>query len=181
MTRKAVFLDRDGVLNRSFLRNGIQTPPRRLEEVEILPGVPESLRRLRRAGWVLVVVTNQPDVARGLLRQETVDQINARLRAELDLDDIRVCPHDDADNCECRKPKPGMMLAASRELGLDLSRSYMVGDSWRDLQAGRQAGCWVALVTASPDLPGDVRPDVHVGSLAEAADWILSRERSEEG
>lgn len=180
MTRRAVFLDRDGVLNRAFLQDGVVTPPRSLAELEILPGVPEALRRLRRAGWTTVVVTNQPDVARGLLQREVLKEINARLQSELELDDFRVCMHDDADHCECRKPKPGMLLAAAGELGLDLSGSYMIGDSWRDAQAGRRAGCRVALIADPSTVLSDVRPDARVGSLAEAAEWILSRDQAEE-
>lgn len=179
IAHKAVFLDRDGVLNRALVRQGILTPPRRLDEVEILPGVPQALHRLHRAGMRLIVVTNQPDVARGSLSRETVEQLHARLRSELPLDDIRVCYHDDHDKCDCRKPKPGMLLAAARDFGLDLAASYMVGDTWRDVQAGRQAGCKVALIEQGYHPEGDVQPHTRVSSLAEAAEWILHSEHLE--
>src|SRR5580700_6019682 len=136
---RAVFLDRDGVLNRAFLQGGVPSPPRGPDEVEILPGVAEACRLLRRAGYVLIVVTNQPDVARGRQRREVVDAINQVVRRAVDVDDVRVCFHDDVDACSCRKPAPGLLLEAGREWQIDLSSSFMVGDRWRDIEAGRRA------------------------------------------
>src|SRR3990172_6964226 len=113
MTRRAVFLDRDGVINRTIVRNGRPHPPSNLSELEILPGVPEALMRLRAAGFRLIVVTNQPDVARGMQTRETVEAIHAALKAQLALDEVRVCYHDDSDHCFCRKPAPGLLLDAA--------------------------------------------------------------------
>ena len=116
--RRAVFLDRDGVLNRAFLHaDGKSHPPASPQQLEILPGVMDVCQSLRRAGFLLIVVTNQPDVARGTQRREVVEAINLELRRQLPLDDIRVCYHDEADNCPCRKPKPGMLLEAGFGLG----------------------------------------------------------------
>ncbi len=136
----AVFLDRDGVLNRALLEKGHAHPPATLDEVEILPGVPEALQALKARGYWLIVVTNQPDVARGRQSRAMVEAINARLQERLPLDEVRVCYHDDADDCECRKPRPGMLLRASRQLDIDTTQSILVGDRKADIDAGRAAG-----------------------------------------
>src|SRR3989338_8918354 len=141
MMRRGVFLDRDGVLNRAFVRDGKPYPPSTLAELEILPGVPEALALLRAEGFRLVVVTNQPDVARGTQTRKTGELLHAALLARLPLDEFRVCYHDDADHCACLKPAPGLLLQAAQELELDLASCFMVGDRWRDIEAGRRAGC----------------------------------------
>ena len=177
--RRAVFLDRDGVINRAVVRDGMPHPPGRTEDLEILPGVPEALSRLHDAGFRLVVVTNQPDVARGTQRREVIDAMHASLAAALPLDEFRVCDHDDRDGCACRKPKPGLLEEAAREAGLSLSGSFMVGDRWRDVEAGRRAGCTTIFIDRDYAEPRPERPDVTVASLPEAADWILSQSRRE--
>jgi D-glycero-D-manno-heptose 1,7-bisphosphate phosphatase len=176
VTRRAVFLDRDGVINRASVRDGRPYPPSGPEELEILPGVPEALSMLSAAGFHLVVVTNQPDVARGLLSREAVEAIHADLSARFPIDEIRVCWHDDDDRCRCRKPEPGMLLDAAREARLDLSSSYMVGDRWRDVEAGRAAGCVTVLIDYGYAERQAGPPDKKARSLMEAAEWILSRE-----
>lgn len=172
--RRAVFLDRDGVIVRAAVREGRPYPPSGLDTLEILPGVGESLARLHRAGFLLIVVTNQPDVARGLQTREAVEAMHTFLRSELPIDEVRVCYHDDADLCQCRKPKAGMLLDAAREAGVDLARSFMVGDRWRDVEAGQRAGCRTVLLDCGyRERHADV-PDTTVGSLVAAADYILS-------
>jgi D-glycero-D-manno-heptose 1,7-bisphosphate phosphatase len=173
--RRAVFLDRDGVINRAIVRGGRPYPPAIEEELEILPGVADALARLHRAGFRLVVVTNQPDVARGRQRRETIDRMHARLGATLPIDDFRVCPHDDSDACGCRKPKPGLLDAAARDAGLSLGDSFMIGDRWRDVEAGARAGCTTIFIDYGYNERRPEHPDAVVGSLAEAADWILCR------
>lgn len=168
-----MFLDRDGVLNRTFVRGGIARPPACLAELEILPGVPAALNALRASGYLLVVVTNQPDVARGTSPRALVEDIHARLRSALPLDAILTCFHDDADECECRKPRPGLLLRAAREFGIELQHSAMVGDGWRDVEAGRRAGCTTFLIADGSETPQAVC-DARVGSLVEAA-TILGR------
>ncbi len=144
-----------------------------MDELEILTGVPEALERLKVAGYELVVVTNQPDIARGSTSTEAVERINARLRALLPLDEIRMCPHDDADRCMCRKPKPGLLL---QEPTHDMPASVMVGDRWRDIEAGQAAGCGTTiLIDYGYAEPIRVGPTVRVRSLAEAADWLIAR------
>ena len=171
VTPPAVFLDRDGVINRAVLRNGKFSSPASLAEVEILPGVPEALRDLKQAGYALVVTTNQPDVARGVTTRALVDAIHADLAARLPLDDVRTCFHDDEDGCACRKPKPGLLLQPPV---YDLAASVMVGDRWRDIGAGRAAGCRATiLVDYGYDEELRYEPDARVASLADAANWIL--------
>lgn len=138
--RKAVFLDRDGVLNEAVLRNGRPHPPADVSALRIPPDVPGLIQRLRDAGFLTIGVTNQPDVARGAQSRAAVDAINAALRAVVPLDDLLVCYHDDADACECRKPGPGLLIQAAARHGIDLGRSFMMGDRWRDVEAGRRAG-----------------------------------------
>jgi len=168
----AVFLDRDGVINRAIVKGGRPYAPETLAELEVLPGVPDALARLKAAGYALVLVTNQPDVARGRLAIETVQAMHDHLAALLPLDDIRVCYHDAADECDCRKPKPGLL---TRPPLYDLARSFVVGDRWREMEAGRLAGCRaVILIDYGYDEGRDTEPDVRLRSLPEAADWILS-------
>ena len=172
--RPVVFLDRDGVINREVFRDGQTQAPWTVAEVEILPGVPDALDRLRRAGFLLVVVTNQPDVVRGGASRHEIEAIHSRLRHTLPLDDIRVCYHDDADGCACRKPSPGLLYAAAVEREIALAGSYMVGDRWRDIGAGKRAGCTTILVHSDRDEPTTIEPDVRMGDLGEAATWILA-------
>jgi D-glycero-D-manno-heptose 1,7-bisphosphate phosphatase len=175
--KSAVFLDRDGVINASIVRDGKPYPPPTLAELAILPGVPDALASLRSAGYALVVVTNQPDVARGAQRREVVEAMHARLRNELPLDAIYTCFHDDADRCTCRKPAPGLLLDGARDLDLDLSQSFMVGDRWRDLEAGTAAGCRTIFVDHGYAERQPQTFDRRVTSLADAAAWILAGAR----
>jgi len=172
---KAVFVDRDGVLNRSLLRNGKLLPPASADELELLPGVAEACAALRAAGFLLIVVTNQPDVARGTQNRQTVAAIHAVIREKVPLDDIRVCYHDDDDGCECRKPKPGLLLQAAKDWDIDIRCSFLVGDRWKDIAAARNAGCRAVQVENGQPEKEDAwaSPDLRVRSLKEAADWIL--------
>ena len=173
-SRRAVFLDRDGVINRAFVRDGKPFPPPTPQELEILPGVPEALRELKANGFKLLLVTNQPDVGRGKLSVQTLDAMHEDLRAQLPLDDILVCCHTDQDRCDCRKPMPGMIIEAARKHNIDLAASFMVGDRWRDIDAGYNAGCKTILIDYGySERPPDHEPDLRVGSLREAADWII--------
>ena len=174
---RAVFLDRDGVLNDAVMRDGKPYPPENAAEMRIPPGTAEVLSRLRKHNFLLLVVTNQPDVARGIQQREAVEEMSRRLMSELPLDAILVCYHDDRDQCDCRKPRSGLMLGAAKQYGIDLSRSYMIGDRWRDVDAGGNAGCktiWIdrGYAERGPTVP----PDARVNSLPEAVDWILQNE-----
>jgi len=171
--RRAVFLDRDGVLNSAPVRDGRPQSPSTVAEVEILPGVPGACERLRGQGFLLIVVTNQPEVARGRLERRTVEEINDFLRSRIPFDDVRVCYHDDPDGCDCRKPKPGMLLAAARDLNISLNRSFVVGDRWRDIEAGRRAGCRTVLIDYGYAEPHPSGMDFTTHALSSAVDWIL--------
>ena len=173
--RRAVFLDRDGVINRAIIRAGRPHPPASPAELEILPGVPAALERLKSAGFWLVLVTNQPDVARGPQTRAGVEALHASLRARLPLDEIRVCYHDDPDGCECRKPAPGLLLAAAEAAHLDLGASFMVGDRWRDVAAGQRAGCQAIFLDYGYAEPQPHAPFLRAHSLHEAADLILTQ------
>lgn len=172
MGQPAVFLDRDGVINRPILRQGRPHPPDSVEDLEIYPDAASSIRRLTLAGYAPVVVTNQPDVARGLQRAEVVHEINRELRKRVDVAAVYVCFHDDADGCHCRKPAPGLLLDAAHDLGLDLSRSFMVGDRWRDVEAGHRAGCRTVYIDRQYSERSPQDADVVTTSLAEAVSWI---------
>jgi D-glycero-D-manno-heptose 1,7-bisphosphate phosphatase len=171
--RPAVFLDRDGVLNRALVRDGVPHPPYDLTEFELLPGVPEALARLSAAGFALVVVTNQPDVARGTQTRARVDEINDRVRAGLPVLDVLTCFHDDADGCACRKPKPGLLLEAAGRWHLDLAHGFMVGDRWSDVAAGQAAGCRTVLIETPYSKPERCSPDFRAANLADGVSWIL--------
>ncbi|MEI7821296.1 MAG: HAD family hydrolase [Verrucomicrobiota bacterium] len=176
MKHKAVFLDRDGVINRPIVRDGKPFPPMRVEEFEILPGVPEACAKLKAAGFLLVVATNQPDVGRGTLTRETVESIHAKMCAALPLDHIEVCYDGGAAHgqpSEFRKPAPGMLLRAARELGIDLAQSWMVGDRWRDIDCGAAAGCRTVFIDLGHAEELRTQPDFVIRDLAAAADVIL--------
>lgn len=171
--RSAAFLDRDGVINRAFVRAGKPHPPANLGELEVLPGVARSLERLREAGFLSIVVTNQPDVARGATPRSAVEAINARLSEELALDAIYVCWHDDSDACSCRKPQPGLLLQAARDCNVDLKKSFMVGDRWRDIEAGQRAGCRTVWINRNYDERAPLGTDYETDGLPAALDWIM--------
>jgi len=173
--RRAVFLDRDGVINQSIVRDGRPYPPESVMEMEILAGVRDALTSLRKAGFLNIVVTNQPDVASGKQKLEIVEAMHRRLKTELALDEIKVCYHGDSAGCECRKPKPGMLLEAAREFGIDLEQSFMVGDRWRDVAAGQAAGCANFFIDYGYDEKRPEAPYITVKSLAEASGRILGK------
>jgi D-glycero-D-manno-heptose 1,7-bisphosphate phosphatase len=175
--KKAVFLDRDGVINKAVIRNGLPYPPARLEEVEVLPGVVEALLQLKGAGYLLIVITNQPDVARGSMERETVELINCWLMGRLPLDEIRTCYHDDGDKCHCRKPKPGGIFDATQTHSIDLSESFMVGDRWRDIAAGEAAGCRCIFIDYGYAEQQPENSVESVGSLFQAAQIILKKDK----
>lgn len=180
MVSRAVFIDRDGVINENMQRDGRPVAPTRLEDFRFLPGVEPALRQLKAAGFKLVVVTNQPDIATGRTPRHVVEAMNEQIRQQLPVDDIRVCEHVDGDNCSCRKPKPGMLQAAAAEHGIALGGSYMIGDRGVDVRAGHAAGCTTIFVDCGhPSARAGAESDMVARSLSEAAALIVRREGRE--
>jgi transaldolase len=175
---KAVFLDRDGVLNEAVVRDGMPFSPMSIAEVAVPPDVPAALARLREHGFRLIMVTNQPNIARGSQSRAAVYAINDHLRDLLKIDAAEICEHDDADGCDCRKPKPGMLLRAAERDQIALPESFMVGDRWRDIEAGRRAGCRTILIGDGYAEGLKSSPDARFPTLGEAANWILAQTKS---
>ena len=175
--KRAVFLDRDGVINEAPMREGQPVAPATFSELCVLPGVQEALEAMKKVGLMLIVATNQPDVAKGDTSRDEVEAMHDYMRRHLPLDDIKVCYHADADRCSCRKPKPGMLLEAAREHGIGLRQSFMVGDRWRDIGAGQAAGFRTVFVERGYRQPKPDDPDYVVPSLAAASRIILSGTR----
>lgn len=172
--RPAVFLDRDGTLNVQVIRDGFPFPPQKPEEFALFPGVPEACRSLKKAGFVLVVATNQPDVERGTQTLAAVEAMHAKLRSLVpEIDRIEVCYDSGREASRRRKPEPGMLLDAAAELGLDLARSWMVGDRWRDIDCGLRAGVRTVFIDFGYDEELRSAPEFKVKSFTEAADVIL--------
>jgi D-glycero-D-manno-heptose 1,7-bisphosphate phosphatase len=172
--RRAVFCDRDGVLIEAIIRNNKPYAATHPEEVRIIDGVRQACAKLKSRGFLLLLVTNQPDVARGKITRAFVDEVNASLVVQLGLDGARVCDHDNVHNCACRKPKPGLMTNAAEEFNIDLPSSIVVGDRWRDIEAGRRAGCRTVFIDYGYDEPLPSPPDHRAASLADAVAWICS-------
>jgi D-glycero-D-manno-heptose 1,7-bisphosphate phosphatase len=169
--RRAVFLDRDGVINSVIFRNGKPASPRLLSEFHFECGIEQPLECLKKAGLRLFVITNQPDIARGLMDLQTLNCMNHAVKSRLNVEAIEVCPHDDRDGCRCRKPKPGMLITLADRAEVELADSFVIGDSWRDLQAAHTAGCAGIILDRSYNR--DAAADYRVADLSEAAQLIL--------
>jgi D-glycero-D-manno-heptose 1,7-bisphosphate phosphatase len=178
VNRRAVFLDRDGVLNRPVVREGLPFPPANLDEFQLYPDVAEGCQRLKNAGFILIVVTNQPDVGRGTQSRESVEAMHARLRGDLPaLDGIEVCFHagsSHGESCDCRKPKPGMLLRAAAAHYIDLKRSFLVGDRWRDIDCAHAAGCRAVFIDHGYRETLREKPEFTVSNFREAVTTILN-------
>lgn len=169
---RAVFLDRDGVLNRVVMRDGRPCSPRTISEFEIVGDGHEALSILREAGYLLIVATNQPEVSRGLQERSLVDAMHDRLMSILPLDEIRTCFHDRHDGCKCRKPEPGLLVEAARERNIRMQESFMIGDRGKDVEAGRRAGCRTVLLRKAYN-KGSTNTEFFADSLLDAARLIL--------
>jgi D-glycero-D-manno-heptose 1,7-bisphosphate phosphatase len=170
---RAVFLDRDGVLTIPEFRNGRSFAPRRLADFRLYDDAALATRRMKEAGFRLVVVTNQPDVGHGHIPLEVVEEMHRRLALALPVDAIEACYHRQDEGCDCRKPKSGMLRRAARHLGIDCRQSFMIGDRASDVEAGRNAGCRTIFIDRGyiEENPGPA--DFIVESLAEATSIIL--------
>lgn len=173
MKNRAIFLDRDGVLNHAIVKNGKPYPPKSIAELVIPEGVPDALVSLKAAGYYLIGATNQPDVVRGKILKSTVEEINDQLMKTLPLDEILVCYHDDQENCQCRKPKPGLLLQSEKKYQLSLKDCFMIGDRWRDIEAGQQAGCQTVWIDYQYTETKPMNPSFVAANFVDAAKWIL--------
>lgn len=178
MKKKAIFLDRDGVINKLVMRDGKGRAPYTLEDFELFPGVVEACQKLKEAGFLTIIVTNQPDVARGWVGEDRVHLINDKIKELLPIDDIKICFHTEKDGCDCRKPMAGMLLSSALEWEIDLGSSYMLGDRYGDILAGVTAGCKTFLVGEGDAQGAYPSPDYKVTSLFEGALKILSLSKS---
>jgi D-glycero-D-manno-heptose 1,7-bisphosphate phosphatase len=143
---KALFLDRDGVINKEIARDGGFFSPRFYTDFQLLPEVKEALEIAKKAGLVTIVITNQPDISRGLMELNELEKMHKEMMEKLPIDDLFVCVHSDEDECNCRKPKIGALLQAAKKWNIDLKNSYFVGDSYKDIEAGKNAQCTTFLI-----------------------------------
>jgi len=180
MKSSAAFLDRDGVVNVAYVLNGRPYPPKDLSELKIIEGVKESLEILQQFGFIPVVITNQPDIARGNQTWFALEEIHAEIRALTGVTHFYVCPHDDADLCVCRKPSPGLIIKAAQELSLDLQSSFLVGDRWRDVEAGQSMGIKTYFVDNSYQERRPTDPYITVKSLFEAVSLEVKQSNEQE-
>jgi len=170
--KNAVFFDRDGVINRPVVRDGTPHPPEDASQFDWMEGVHGTLEILRNRGYLLFVITNQPDVARGTQSRAFVESLHQRVRAELPITAIYTCFHDDVDGCSCRKPKAGLIYQARGDYSIDLSSSWVVGDRWRDIEAGRTAGCRTIYVRHGYRETPAHGYDQEIDRLSQLLTWI---------
>jgi D-glycero-D-manno-heptose 1,7-bisphosphate phosphatase len=170
MKHKAVFLDRDGIINRAIIKNNIPYSPRKLSEFTLNTDIKPVIEVVKKHGYIVIVVTNQPDVARGLLKESTLQRMHTIIRKNLPIDDIYYCPHDDLDKCPCRKPKPGMLFEAAKKWNITLAESYFLGDQERDVHTAINAGCCPIIL----DYPynRDENEAIRIYNFSELLDYI---------
>ncbi|OGO90881.1 MAG: histidinol phosphate phosphatase [Coxiella sp. RIFCSPHIGHO2_12_FULL_42_15] len=169
----AVFLDRDGVITIPEFREGRSFAPRSLAQLAYFPDVPFALQQLKEQGFLLIVVTNQPDVGNGLVQQSVIEAMHQKMKNDLPIDDIQVCYHTRQDRCDCRKPQIGLFTRAMANFPIDINQSYMIGDRSIDIEAGQRMGCKTIFVDYDYVEPMAVIPDVTVRNLSEAIRFIL--------
>ena len=174
---KAIFLDRDGVINRGYVENGKSYAPRRIEDFKLLPYVKESIKKLINNGFLIIIVTNQPDISNGLLSLEVLHLMHNKLRKKLAVTDIYFCPHSKNENCECRKPKPGMIVAAAKKYKINFSKSFLVGDRASDIEAGKKVGCRLIFINRNYKEPKPISQELTVNNLKSATNYILKNKK----
>ena len=172
--KKAIFLDRDGVINEANVKNGLPGSPKNLKEVKILPGVKESILKLKKLSYLCLVITNQPNVSRKITNKTGVEEINTFLKLQTLVDDFFVCYHDDIDNCNCRKPKAGLLISAQKKWDIDFKQSYMIGDRWRDIEAGKKVGCKTIFIDYKYNETKPKNPNFITDSLLNAV-YIIEK------
>ena len=170
--RKAIFLDRDGTLNKAYIKNGLPISPSSLNKFKIIKGVKKSINRLKKLNFLCILITNQPDVFRGKISKKTVVKMNSYIKKKIKLDDMFVCYHDNEHNCNCRKPKPGLLVKASKKWKIDLNKSFMIGDRWKDILAGKKVGCKTIFINNNYKNDKKVKADFTFKSLLKAVNKI---------
>jgi len=170
--RKAIFLDRDGTLNKAYIKNGLPISPSSLNKFKIIKGVKKSINRLKKLNFLCILITNQPDVFRGKISKKTVVKMNSYIKKKIKLDDMFVCYHDNEHNCSCRKPKPGLLVKASKKWKIDLNKSFMIGDRWKDILAGKKVGCKTIFINNNYKNDKKVKADFTFKSLLKAVNKI---------
>lgn len=177
ISNRAIFLDRDGVLTVSTVRKGKGYAPLSLDQFRFYPGVANCVNRIRELGFIPILVSNQPDVANGLLPIHVLEQMNQKIRQELDITEINNCTHNNENQCLCRKPKPGMLTASANKLGINMNESWMIGDRDGDISAGIAAGCRTIFIDRNLRAESGELAHLICGSLEEAIDFIADYER----
>jgi D-glycero-D-manno-heptose 1,7-bisphosphate phosphatase len=177
--RRAVFLDRDGVINHVIVRDGKPTSPQSRNEFILIDGATEAIQAFKDAGLTVIIVTNQPDIARKILSPGDLSWMTEKILSETQADEVVVCPHDDDDLCYCRKPKAGMLVESAKKWNIDLTRSFVIGDNWKDVEAGKGAGCTCLLIDA--EYNKDVACHIRVKSLSEATEIVLNYDALRKG
>jgi D-glycero-D-manno-heptose 1,7-bisphosphate phosphatase len=170
--RMAVFLDRDGTLNKAYIEDGLPISPSSLNKFKIIKGVKKSINRLKKLNFLCILITNQPDVFRGKIAKKTVVKMNSYIKKKIKLDDMFVCYHDNEHNCSCRKPKPGLLLKASKKWKIDLKKSFMIGDRWKDILAGKKVGCKTIFINNNYKNDKKVKADFTFKSLLKAVNKV---------
>lgn len=166
--QKAVFFDRDGIINKIIVRSdGYVSSPRKFEEFVFIDGIKELMEKLKEDNFLNIIITSQPEIYRGLLKIEELERIHSHMNEILPIDDIFVCLHDDCHNCDCRKPKPGMLIEAMKKWDIDLSKSFMVGDSPKDIEVGRNVGCKTILLETQYNINKKIHPHFKVQSILD--------------
>jgi D-glycero-D-manno-heptose 1,7-bisphosphate phosphatase len=174
---EAVFLDRDGVLNRGFVKDGKSYAPRSIKEFRLLPYAAVSVKKLREAGYLVIVVTNQPDINNGLITRETVDEMHLKLKNKTLVNDIFLCPHSRKENCNCRKPKSGMLIEASQKYNINLKKSFMIGDRASDIAAGIEAGCRTIFINRRYNETAPLNQEITFFSIKSATNYIIKQDK----
>jgi D-glycero-D-manno-heptose 1,7-bisphosphate phosphatase len=174
---KAIFLDRDGVINKGYVTNGKSYAPRKIEDFKLLPYVKESIEKLINNGYLIIVVTNQPDISNGLLSLDVLYLMHNKLREKLAVTDIYFCPHSKNENCECRKPKPGMIVAAAQKYKINFSKSFLIGDRASDIEAGKKVGCRLIFINRNYKESKPIIQEKTVNNLKSATNYILKNKK----
>ena len=170
--RAAIFLDRDGTLNKAFIKKGLPISPASFSKFKILPGVKSSITKLKKLKYLCLLITNQPDVSRKKIKKKVVIKMNKFIKKKINLDDVFVCYHDDNDNCNCRKPKPGLLIKASKKWKINFKKSFMIGDRWKDISAGKKVGCKTIFINNNYKKDKIVKANFTFKSLSKAVNKI---------